>query len=201
MKKTFINSQKTQARQIQVLETALEVFSEYGYRKAGMEDIASRMNLAVGTLYRYAHDKQDLYQKAVAYGLGKWQEHALQSAQECTDPVQRFRTLCCSAFSYLREEPHLRRILSADPTLFPLFEAEDPFTSINNRSVKILQQLIQEGIEAKVFSVSNAHIAAQILFSLYHLSVQKAYVLESGDEQKLFEQSLDLVLHGLLTRS
>ncbi|MDD3903153.1 MAG: TetR/AcrR family transcriptional regulator [Sphaerochaeta sp.] len=200
MKEMFINSPKTQARQIQVLETALEVFSEYGYRKTGMEDIASRMNLAVGTLYRYAHDKQDLYQKAVAYGLAQWQENALLAAQKCTDPVLRFRTLCCSAFSYLREEPHLRRILSADPSLFPLFEAEDPFTSINNRSVKILQQFIQEGVEAKVFSVSNAHAAARILFSLYHVSIQKAYVLETGDEQKQFEQSLDLVLYGLLTR-
>ncbi len=184
-----------------MLETALEVFAEYGYRKTCMEDISSRMGLAVGTLYRYAHDKQDLYGKAVAYGFSRWQSAAIAAAETSTDPLQRFRLFCSTAFSYLQEEPRLRKILAGDPALFPLVDAKDPFEAINRRSVDLLQGLIQEGIEAQVFSVPDSRRAARILFSLYQLSIEKAYVEESGEEQLVFEQSLDLVLNGLIARS
>jgi AcrR family transcriptional regulator len=200
MKESFTISQKYKLREAKVLETALEVFAEYGYRKACMEDISSRMGLAVGTLYRYARDKQDLYSTAVAYGFSKWQIAAISAADTSVDPLERFRLFCSTAFSYLREDPHLRKILAGDPALFPLVDSTDPFESINRRSVDILQGLIQEGIDASIFSVSDARIAARILFSLYRLSIEKAYVEESGDEQVLFEQSLDLVLNGLLKR-
>jgi AcrR family transcriptional regulator len=200
MNDIFINSQKYKQREAKVLETALEVFAEYGYRKAGMEDISNRLGLAVGTLYRYAQDKQDLYGKAVAYGFSKWQSAAIAAAETSEDPLPRFRLFCTEAFSYLRKEPRLRKILAGDPALFPVLDAKDPFASINKRSVDILQQLIQDGVDKQVFSVPDSRMAARILFSIYQLSIEKAYVEESGDEQALFEQSLDLVLSGLLTR-
>ena len=201
MKESFTNSPKYKQREASVLETALDVFAEYGFRKTCMEDISGRMGLAVGTLYRYARDKKDLYGKAVAYGFSRWQSAAIAAAESSSDPIERFRLFCSKAFSYLKEEPRLRKILAGDPALFPLVDANDPFESINGRSVAILQGLIQEGIDANVFSVSDARMAARILFSLYQLSIEKAYVEESGDEQLLFEQSLDLVLNGLIARS
>lgn len=45
----------------EMLEAAQAVFSEYGFEKARMEDIAQRAEFAVGTLYRFFSSKDQLY--------------------------------------------------------------------------------------------------------------------------------------------
>lgn len=200
MNDKFINSSKRNRKQVLVFEAALDIFSEFGFRKAGMEDIAKRLGLAVGTLYRYARDKQDLYRKSVKYAFELWQAAAEAAAEVSVDPLERFRLLCDAAFRHLASEPRLRRILAGDPALFPVVDADDPFESINKRSVEILERFIREGIDAGVFDVPDPAMAARVLFSLYQLFIEKAYVEEDADEAKVFERSLDLVLNGLRSR-
>ena len=200
MNEIFTFSPKGQKRKQQLFETALSVFSEYGYRKTSMEDIALRMQVAVGTLYRYVQDKQDLYIQCVAYAFEQWQSHALEQAQAQSDPLASFKALCMSAFSYMLKETRLRRILASDPSLFPVLDGIDPFARINEKSVQLLAGVIQKAVDAKVFCIDDVQLAAQILFSLYRFSIERAYVEESGSEQRRFMQSLDLVLNGLLAR-
>lgn len=200
MSEKFINSQKRNQKQTIIYEAALDVFAEFGFRKACMEDIAKRLGLAVGTLYRYAHDKQDLYRKAVKHAFESWQAEAVQAAEASGDPLERFRLLCLTAFRHLAGEPRLRRILAGDPALFPVVDAEDPFEAINRRSVDILERFIREGMVVGAFAVPDPRIAARVLFSLYQLFIEKAYVEEEAGETLLFEQSLDLVLNGLRVR-
>lgn len=201
MNETLTFSPKGQKRKQQLFETALSVFSEYGYRKTSMEDIALRMQVAVGTLYRYVQDKQDLYIQCVAYAFERWQAHALQESRAQQDPLESFKVLCLSAFSYMQKEVRLKKILASDPGLFPVLDGVDPFARINEKSVQLLAGVIQKAVDEHVFHVQDVQLAAQILFSLYRFSIERAYVEESGSEQRRFTQSLDLVLHGLLVRT
>jgi len=201
MNDSFTYSPKGLKRKQQLFETALSVFSEYGYRKTSMEDIALRMQVAVGTLYRYVQDKQDLYIQCVAYAFEQWQTYALQQAKAQEHPLESFRALCMAAFSYMQKEPRLRRILASDPSLFPVLDGSDPFARINDKSIQLLASVIQKAVDEKVFQVEDVQLAARILFSLYRLSIERAYVEESGSEERRFTQSLDLVLHGLLART
>ncbi|HRY73334.1 MAG TPA: TetR/AcrR family transcriptional regulator [Spirochaetia bacterium] len=200
MNVSFTLSPKRQKREIEIFEAALSVFAEYGFRKAGIEDIAGRLEIAPATLYRYARDKRDLYRKAVEYAFEAWQDAALAAAAEVRDPVGRFRTLCRAAFEHLGREPRLRRILAADPALFPVADAEDPYSSINERSRRLLERTIEEGVEAGAFAAPDPRAASILLFSLYRLFIDKAYVEEEADEAALLEKALDLVLDGLRAR-
>lgn len=201
MNDIFTNSGKAGRTQKAVYEAALDVFSEFGFRKTCMEDIARRLGLAVGTLYRYADDKQDLYRKSVSYAFERWQSTAEAAALASNDPLERFRLLCTAAFRHLKDEPRLRRILAGDPALFPVAEGADPFEAINRRSVDILEHFIREGAEGGAFSVTDPRLAALVIFSLYQLLIEKAYVEEKAGEAALFEQGLELILNGLKSRS
>ena len=201
MNETLTNSLRREQRETEVLEAALALFAEYGFKKASVEDIALRLGMTAAALYRYATDKRDLYRKAVARAFRLWQEAVARAIADEAEPVARFRTACRRAFLYLAEEPRLRRILAADPGLFPLFEADDPFSDINQSSVDLLESLIKEGVEAGVFSGrGEERAAARVIFSLYVLFIQKAYVAGEEGETALFEKGLDLVLDGLVVR-
>ena len=204
MKENVTYSQtKRGQREREVLEAALDVFAELGFKKASIEDIASKLDMSPAALYRYASDKRDLYRKAVALGFAAWQESVAAALAAVTDPVQRFRTVCTSAFAYLGRDVRLRKVLARDPSLFPFFAADDPFSDINRSSVYLLEGVIREGVSAGVFAApggeADIHAAAEVIFSLYVLFVQKAYV--AGEEESLlFQRGLDLVLDGLRAR-
>lgn len=199
MNKT-LNSSLTRDRSAEVLDAALTVFSELGFKKASMDDIAGRLGLTKAALYRYASDKRDLYRLAVARGFELWQDAAEAAAAAEDDPVERFRAACLAAFRYLASEPRLRNAIAKDPSLFPLFEAEDPFSDINARSVGLIRRLIEEGQSAGAFAPGDARAVARVLFSLYALFIQKAYVAAEADEEALFGRGLELVLDGLRSR-
>ncbi|MDO8421939.1 MAG: helix-turn-helix domain-containing protein [Parvibaculum sp.] len=45
-----------------ILDAALELFRQYGYRRTSMEDIAGAANVAKGTLYIYFKSKDELFE-------------------------------------------------------------------------------------------------------------------------------------------
>ncbi len=191
-----------------LFEAALDVFAELGYREAGIEDIARRAGIANGTIYLYASSKRDLYRKVVEYGLNAWQTAAAKAAESVSDsPGQakaRFEALCRVAFSFLASEPRLRKVLMRDPTLFPAstnsMHGEDPFETVNRRSVEMLERAIVNGVSSGEFVVADPNAAAELLFSLYRMLIEKAYVSEDGQEQRQFEAGLSIILNGIVAR-
>jgi len=199
MKENVNSSLSGRSRETEILEASLKVFARFGYGKTTLEDVAGTLGLSPQALYRYVKNKRDLYLRTVERGFHLWQEAALKAASEGETPLEAFRGACLSAFRYLAENPDLGRIIRQDPDLFPLFEKDDPFGEINRSSVQLLVDLIRKGMEAGVFSVPDPLASARVLFSLYSVFIQKAYV--AGEEEtELFERGLDLVLNGLRAR-
>jgi len=56
---------KTEARRKQILDAAIEVFSQKGYAAATMPEIAESAGLAAGTLYLYFPNKRELFIESV----------------------------------------------------------------------------------------------------------------------------------------
>ncbi|MCK7489443.1 MAG: TetR/AcrR family transcriptional regulator [Anaerotruncus sp.] len=49
----------------QILDTALDLFSKYGYHNISMHKIAKEAEFSVGTLYNFFSDKEDLYRALI----------------------------------------------------------------------------------------------------------------------------------------
>lgn len=62
-----------------ILDAALELFRQYGYRRTSMEDIAQAANVAKGTLYIYFKSKDELFE-ALARRLSAQVEQDLKAA-------------------------------------------------------------------------------------------------------------------------
>ena len=54
-----------------IVEAAAHAFALAGYHRTQMADIARRAGVALGTLYRYAASKEDLFVYALALGVGQ----------------------------------------------------------------------------------------------------------------------------------
>ena len=84
-----------------VYEAALGVFAEFGFKKATLDDIAAQLGMTKGNLYRYAHNKQDLYRNTVRHALLRWQGKVRDAVAAESDVVQQFQVMCRKAVAYL----------------------------------------------------------------------------------------------------
>lgn len=184
-------------QKIRVLyDAALKVFSEYGYRKTTVEDIADEMGLTKGALYQYVTGKKQLYDEAVKYALWDWQHKVVGSVIDETNVEKRFVALCKNAYKYLSEDKVLKGVLINDPTIFPLSYKNDPYKEINNKAVVYLQELLEQGIKEEKFREIDTNVLARILFSIYKMFIIETYIFEGTPSEVYINTMLDILING-----
>ena len=190
---------KKEEKTEEIYRVALKVFAEYGFRKTTIEDIAAALGIANGTLYLYAENKKVLYHKAVAWGFGLWQSRVKTAVAEADGPLQKLEVISRKAYEYLDEDKSLRGILEKDPELFPFFPSKDPFSDINNESIKMLKEILDEGVNSGIFEIPDVDAAARFMFSIYVMFIQQTYISPEGDETGyIYENAIKLITRGLI---
>jgi AcrR family transcriptional regulator len=184
-----------------IYAAALKVFAEYGYKKATLDDIAARLGMTKGNLYRYARNKQNLYRSTVRHALRQWQHRVQDAMAGEEDVVRQFHVMCRKAVAYLAEDDALRRLLIRDPDIFPMFPAEDPYGDINADSVGMIRSILKRGMAEQRFRVVDLASVPEIIFSVYKMFIIRMY-LKSGDraQEKMFTETVDLITRGLFVQ-
>jgi AcrR family transcriptional regulator len=163
-----------------------------------MEDIAGRLGMTKGNLYRYCRNKQDLYHNAVSHALLRWQNYVAQAIAGEDDARRQFMVMCARAIEYLSLDSDFRNVLIRDPDIFPLFPAADPFEEINRNSLLMARTVLQNGIKQRSFRDINPDATAEVLFLIYKMMIIRMYI--HTDEKTVLEtaqQAVDLLANGL----
>ncbi len=184
-----------------VYKAALKVFSKYGYRKSTVEDIANELGMTKGNLYTYVDDKRDLYEKAVAYGLRRWQKAAADAMEAEEDPLNGLITFAMTGWSYLAQDAEMQNIVVNDPSVFPLYPEEDRFYKINLDSMNMVKKLLRTGIAQKRFREMDVDSVVPFLYSIYIMFVIKTYVKSKDNTvADMVGAATEVVLNGILEK-
>jgi len=112
--------EKLRQRQ-EMLAAALDLFSERGYHNVSMHEIAQRAEFAIGTLYKFFRNKEDLYQALVLEQSDRFHDALLQAIEAPGDEIERLR-------KYVRTKGEL---FSANLPFIRLYIAESRGASYN----------------------------------------------------------------------
>lgn len=183
----------------EIINASLKTFARYGYKKTTMEEIAGALDMTKGALYLYVDNKKDLYEKTVSAALINWQARVKEAVDLETEPSEKLKVLSFKAFQYLSDNIDLRKVLIQDPDIFPMFPREDPYFLINENSRKMLKAIMEEGIDKGQFRPVDVDSVAWLLFSIYKMFIIDTYILSEKESTiKLFQEAVELVIHGLL---
>jgi len=90
--KKLTRRERERLRQRQeMLAAALGLFSEKGYHNVSMHEIAGEAEFAIGTLYRFFENKEDLYKALVLDQCDKFEDALAQAIEEPVDVVEKLR--------------------------------------------------------------------------------------------------------------
>ncbi|HVO84879.1 MAG TPA: TetR/AcrR family transcriptional regulator [Syntrophobacteria bacterium] len=82
--------EKLRQRQ-EMLAAAFDLFSQKGYHNVSMHEIAGKAEFAIGTLYKFFENKEDLYKALVLEQCDKFEDAVTRAIGDGEDEVEKLR--------------------------------------------------------------------------------------------------------------
>jgi len=181
-----------------IYRASLKLFAHYGYRKTTIDDIAREVGMTRSNLYFYVSDKRDLYEKTVSRAFLEWQSDVAKAVEREKDPVGKFRVMALRSIEYLEHHEELRSIFVNDPGIFSLSPSEDRFYGINLGAIRLIEDILRDGIDQGVFHDVDIEHTSQLFFSIYVMFLIKTYVKSEGiSAMRMYKEGLEIILRGL----
>lgn len=176
----------------------MAVFAEHGYRLTDVQEIADRLGMGKGTVYRYFATKEDLFLAAVDRGMRWLQETIDAQIAETADPLEQMRRAVRAYLAYFDTHPELVELLIQEraefkdrkQSTYACYE-EQCRLSRRDRLASLQEQgLVRKIPVDQIIDVGNYVMYGAIFIN--HLAGRRKTFQEQADE------ILDVMMHGIL---
>jgi AcrR family transcriptional regulator len=185
-------------RRQQIIVAAKRVFSEKGYSKSTMEDIAREAELSPGTLYLYFKNKDELY-ASLSLRILQYLNIRLEDVKKEKDiePRQKITAIKEALFDVYQFDPmilinmfHLQSSETLKNLSSPLLEN---ITELSRNSLTILSEIFKDDTGQDIFVNHHPTAIADIVWSLFTGVVLWEESKRMIDNEKDFlKQTLDV---------
>ncbi|MFO7713264.1 TetR/AcrR family transcriptional regulator [Desulfosarcina sp.] len=159
-------------RRQQIIVAAKRVFSEKGFNKATMEDIAKEAELSPGTLYLYFKNKEELYASLSLRILQYLQIRVAHVNKETgLHPDQKLRALMEAMYDVYDFDPLIiinMFHLQSSETLKNLSESLlEEIKELSKKSIGAIAKIFEEGMDKGIFIDRHPVALADIFWSMF----------------------------------
>jgi AcrR family transcriptional regulator len=189
----------------EILDAALKVFAERGYRNTRLEDIGEAAGVTKGAIYHYFANKEELLLRAIDHRREEAFGRIEEVLRDKNAPVStRLRLVVRRWFGSVPEERLavvtllVQGIAHEAPDAFRRWLAGGP-----TASAKLIASLVREGqARGEYRTDADADVAARMLISgLLQQTVWQQYVTDvpglAVSQDRLVDSALELFLHSL----
>jgi len=158
-------------RRQQIIVAAKRVFSEKGFNKATMEDIAHEAELSPGTLYLYFKNKEELYASLSLRILQYLHIRVEHVNKEDLPPEQKMDALVEAMYDVYAFDPliliNMFHLQSSETlkNLSPKLMAE--IEELSRKSIGAIALIFEQGIDAGLFIDRHPVALADIFWALF----------------------------------
>lgn len=197
---------KKAAQRQRILDAARDVFFRDGFMEANLDEVAQGAGVAKGTLYRYFESKADLYVAILSDNGQVFQQRLEESTATPGSVADRVRELGRFYFRHWTRNRDYFRIfwaLENQEVIGELpQEVVDEVTALWESCLRILADLIREGMERGEFAPCDPWEVANILWTVANGLIQTEHVqarrkLRARPLEEVFDDMVELFLRGL----
>ncbi len=161
------------ARREQILNAARKVFSERGFEKATLDEIAEVAEYGKGTIYNYFKNKEELFSCIIKGGISSFQRFVEEAIRNKTTPREKIETYIDAAFEFFETHRPIFSALELERNSLAQSlncEMYENCYEQHRALLKYLGQLFKDGIKGGDFKKLDAFKLAQSLFGLIHVA-------------------------------
>ena len=185
----------------QVVHAARLVFARFGYKKTALDDIAREAKKGKSTIYYYFKSKDDIF-KAVIDAEAEIRVDAIEE-QICRieDPIQKLKTYTYVRMLTLKMVVNYYEAIKND-LLDKLYFVDSLRNDHFEAEIKRVIQLLEEGIQKKIFTIQNPELTAKTIVTALH-GFEVPLILKNlsnEDLQKSVDEMLNILFYGIVTK-
>lgn len=186
-----------------ILSAAEQIFSQFGFVKAKVLDIAEQANVSEGTVYEYFKTKEDLLLAVTSKHMTQHLQR-LDDAFEIKHPLRKLRRLIRYHFTLYLANRDFLKVFILNTQLRTNFYESTAFT-LFQRYHKLIEDIVEQGKSEGVFrSNVNPRIFRNLFLGAFsHISI-RWFILESRpqvDMMREIDQLTDMLSISLLTET
>ena len=152
----------TKTRQ-KLLEVARELFAHKGLEATTMNDIAAASGRGRRTLYTYFRNKEEIYYAVIEEELERLSEKMDEVASMDVEPEEKIFTLIYTHLSIIRDTVARNGTLRAE-SFRNIWMVEKVRKAFDVEEHRILQKVLQEGVDKGRFRIENVGLMADIVY-------------------------------------
>ncbi len=189
-----------------MLKAALKLFSKNGYHNVSMRTIAQKAEFAIGTIYKFFRNKEDLYRALIMEHADEFHDALVKAIEEPGNEIGKIK-------NYIKVKGD---IFTSKVSIVKLYFAETHGTGFNfktgidrkireqhKKTLDILASVFKDGIENGIFIQGNDPYCLALAID----AMTNAFLflwLENPDEHSYSENAesiLDMFLKGLCNKT
>ncbi|MCA9774730.1 MAG: TetR/AcrR family transcriptional regulator [Myxococcales bacterium] len=185
-------------RHEEILEAATRLFAEKGFHGTDLEEVAARIGVAKGTLYRYFPSKRALFLAAVDRGMRAMIDELQARAAEATDPLDGVERAVRAYLTFFRDHPEVVELLILERAEFK-DRAKPSYFVHRDRAVGPWLEVARGLVEAgRIRSISPEGIC-DLVSNLLYGTLFTNHFEGTGDIDRQVAEIRDLLLFGVLS--
>jgi TetR/AcrR family acrAB operon transcriptional repressor len=185
-----------------LLEAALEEFSEKGYHKTKLEDIAKRAGVSRGAIYWHFKDKNDFYTSLVKSNFIGVEEKLGQILESDLSNKEKLENCYINYFKFLVSDPRLKKLRILENRKAETWTNIDLKEHYDNKLdywVNLISKVIQSGIEKKEFNPAIESKSTALSFLFYIIGAEEIWLFhkDSFNVEVQLKNSIDIFINGI----
>jgi TetR/AcrR family fatty acid metabolism transcriptional regulator len=145
-----------------MLEAAGKLFGTRRFHEVRMEDVAAEADVSKGTLYRYFHDKEEMYLALLARASRQFVSELRARAGATQSARTRLVAVVDMIISFFDRQPHLFDLIQRAEIRREL-GATFPWQQARDELLRLTQDIFEQGGKEREFTVRRPDLAALML--------------------------------------
>ena len=198
--------QKSIAVRQSILDSATQVFAKTGFYRAKAIEIAHKANIAVGTIYNYFKNKDDILISIFDERIGELNRSLKKAIHEIENPDDALAVILDSTISILQNDRELAEVVTIELRQSSKFFSSTAIASVIEY-LDIITEVVRQGQQRGIYRDDmDARVIAMVMLgsleNLIHVWVLSDRVPELKAKYNIsLEQGRDafkdLIRHGL----
>jgi AcrR family transcriptional regulator len=188
-------------RRSQILDAATVVFAERSFAEADVQEIADKIGVGKGTIYRYFPSKEELFLAAVDHGMRNLKKAVDCAADASKLPLERIASGVLAYLTFFDQHPEIVELLVQERAHFR--DRKKPTYFIHREANlgpwrDLFRDLIRAGV---VRDLPVEHITETISDLLYGMMFTNYFSGRKDTPAAQCQQALEILFRGILIES
>lgn len=194
------DEERTERRRAEILEATVQLFAECGYAQTDLQELANRLGVGKGTVYRYFATKEELFFAAVDYGMCQLTAAVDAAADAAPSSFARIEAAIRAYLLFFDSHPEIVELLIQERAQFRDRKQHTYFVHCD-RNIEPWRALLQNLMDDGVLRPMSPEKMTDVISNLLYGTMFTNYF--TGRAKPLVDQCddiLDVLYHGLLSR-